>query len=774
MELLHTWAQDFVAMPSRRRVEEILNNAGLPVDAIHSGADVPEGVVVGCVCEVAPHPNADRLKLTTVDVGTGEPLRIVCGAPNVKQGQKVATALVGTKLPNGMVIETVKIRGVESQGMLCAEDELGVGNDHNGILELPVDAEVGKPAALYVKGRGIVYTVAVMPNRPDCLSVIGLAREIAAAEGKKLPHVRLRTQRSSRQKTAAGRRQRTVRVKVLDKSACPLFCMQHLKNVTVRPSPRWMQERLRAAGVRPINNIVDITNYVLIELGRPLHAFDAQKLAGKDITVRRARTGERLTTLDGVTRKLTRDMVVVADAKGPVALGGVMGGEATAVTNETTEVLLEAAVFDKQLIYDTAHKLKLMSESAQRFSKGVDREMTLVGLRRAVELFMELGGAEPVGEPVVQGETAERRRSVSVRVSRTNALLGTELTRAEMEKLLTSIALDVKGRGDVMTVVPPSWRHDITIEEDVIEEVGRLHGFSRIARTIPKAPGRPAGLPKVTALTRALRSELVKLRFHEHVGYAYVPEEFVAGDLRTAVNITNPLSTEQSYLRTSLLPGLCALAEKNAKRFDHFRVFEFGKEYSYRGDFVETEVFALLCVEKQAFRALKGTLQALWRAIGLADRLTFGAPVEQRQKIFAGKKALGALLVPSPADRSRFKLPNDIALAHVSIDALIKISGELGRRRFSPIPQFPPVKRDLAFWVPAEHAYADIERHLLQRHELLTSVELFDVFTKDGRKSYAFHLEFSHPERTLEAKEIEGIYRSLTASLKKKFHAEIR
>lgn len=763
MELVHSWANEFVKMPAQARVREILDAAGLSVDAIHSGAPLPETVVVGNVRKVWPHPNADRLRLTLVDVGDGAVHQIVCGAPNVKEGQKVPVALAGTTLPNGMRLERAKIRGQESDGMICAEDELGLGKDHTGIIVLSDDAIIGRPAAAYLTGKETVYSVSVTPNRPDALSVIGLAREIAAADGQKLPQVELTKKWSGKSKA---------KVIVHDKKACSLFAIQHLTNVKIKPSPKWMQDRLIAAGERPINNVVDITNYVLLELGRPLHSFDAQKVAGRSLIVRWAKLGEHLKTLDGVDRKLTKDMLVVADTKGPLALAGVMGGEASGITDQTTEVLLESAVWDKQMIYDTSHALNLVSESSQRFAKGVDREMTLIGLKRAVELMMELADAKPVGAPVILGETDEKRTPVIVGLERMNEHLGTALTAIQAKKFLASIGCEVRGAGKTLQVTIPSWRHDVAIPEDVHEEVARLNGYNNILPTIPLAPGIPIGLPKNNQLVRAVRERLVQLGAYEHVGYAYVPERFVTCHKQQAVRITNPLSKDQEFLRTCLDSGLYALAEKNVKRFEYFRIFEFGTVYRFDNEFIEKEKLAVLAVEKNAVRAVKGMVEIVARALGIS--LSYDAVHGTKQAVLVNGAKIGSVRVPDSGDYAQYKLPKDIALAVIDLASLLGQVKEVGRVHATAIPVFPPVKRDLAFWVGSSTPYADIEKTIANANKLLTDVELFDVFAKEGKTSYALHLQFSDPSRTLASAEVEKILGSITQSLVQKFRAEIR
>ncbi len=751
-------------MPDPETVRRVLDDAGLSVDAIRRDPQFPATVVVGRVLEAGPHPNADRLKVTKVDTGDGKPRTIVCGAPNVMGGQKVVVALPGTVLPNGMTIKSAAIRGVMSDGMICATDELGLGSDHTGILVLPENAAVGRRADTVLPSRETVYSVAVTPNRPDCLSVLGLSREIAAATKRKV------ITPAPDKKKRAGRSPIIVRIK--ESKHCPYYSAQFLTDVKVVPSPDWMAERLQAAGVRPINAVVDITNYVMLELGEPLHAFNAAAVEGKTIIVRRALAGERFRSLDGVERALTPTMLVIADAKKPVAIAGVMGGEQSGITDATTQVVLEAAHFDRQSVYNTSRTLRLVSESSQRFSKGVDPAIVPVALARATQLFVELCGATVTGAPAVAGRMPRAPKGIPMRLAWMNAFLGTDLGRPAVVTLLRRLQCRTTGSGDRMVVYPPSYRYDLVIAEDIAEEVARLHGFNTIRRAVPSAPGRPVPLPPMSALVRDCTDRLIRLGAHQHVGYAYVPEDYVREEHASAVKILNPLSRDQEYLRTSLLPQLFALAAKNAKRVDTFRVFEFGKEYrkSAQG-YEEKEVLALLWVQPDALRALKGAVEYLVERT-CATKPSFrlhGPSID----LVVGNVVIGMLKVPTQAERTHGKLPDGIAVAVLDL-ALLLERCRFAAPHFRPIPFYPPVKRDLAMWVDAKTPYADVHAILAQTDPLLVDVELFDVYSKNGRKSFAFHLTFQAQGRTLRAGDIDAVMQKLAQRLTERVHATIR
>lgn len=760
MKLVHSWAKEFVTMPKPERIREILDAAGLPVESIVSGVTLSPTVVVGRVLTCVKHPQADRLNVTTVDVGEKNARTIVCGAPNVAAGQKVPVALPGTKLPNGMTIKEASIRGVASSGMICAEDELGLGAGHTGIIVLPANATVGVPVIRVLGKKDIVYDVSVTPNRSDCLSVIGLAREIAAGESKKI--------KPSRSKPAPkGKSPLAVRIKAKE---CRYYSAQVLENVHVKPSPEWMAKRLQAAGIRPINNVVDITNYVMLELGVPLHAFDARTVAKNSIVIRHGKTGERLPALDERTYDLGPKHLLITDPEKPIALAGVMGGQQTGITPQTTSVILEAALFDPASIYATSRQLGLVSESSQRFAKGVDPQAVPLAMSRARELFVRHCGATSRGGTAVAGKLPDAPRPVATSVKRINAFLGTTLPVAQMKKLLMRLHFDVRASGDRLSVKPPSHRCDITVWEDVAEEVARLYGYDAIPATLPVPPGTSNDLPRATALIRAIAEQLARCGAHEHVGYAYVSAQDVT-DREHAVRILNPLSRDQEYLRTSLLPGLFAVVAKNAKRFDTFRLYEFGSEYRVQGrTYEERPVLALVSHTPQALRDLKGALNVVFRRCGV-DANTV-AQSATKASINVRGQTVGSIIVPTDEILRRYKIEN-VAAAVVGIEPLFRALPRDTAVRFQSLPHYPDVKRDIAFWVDDSVRYAEVEK-VFRTDRLLVATELFDVFTKGDKTSYALHLTFRAQDHTMTSAEADAIVAQIGRQLEHDVHATIR
>ncbi|MBI4415100.1 MAG: phenylalanine--tRNA ligase subunit beta [Candidatus Kerfeldbacteria bacterium] len=760
MKLIHSWVKEFVSMPQPKRVQEVLDAAGLPVESITSGTTLPATVVVGHVLTCSKHPQADRLSVTTVDVGEKNARTIVCGAPNIATGQNVPVALPGTKLPNGITIKEASIRGIVSSGMICAEDELGLGTGHSGILVLQSDAAVGSPLGHVLPQQEIVYDVSVTPNRSDCLSVIGLAREIAAAQSKKIVLPRSK---------AVPRGKSPLRTRIVAKE-CLYYSAQLLEDVRVRPSPDWMARRLQAAGVRPINNVVDITNYVMLELGVPLHAFDARTVAGNSIIVRHGKAGERLAALDGRTYDLGPKHLLITDPEKPIALAGVMGGQQTGITQQTTSVILEAALFHPARIHATSRQLGLVSESSQRFAKGVDPQAVPLALARARELFVRLCHAVPRGGPAASGRVPHSQKPVSVSAKRVNAFLGTTLPAAQMKKLLTWLQFTVRTSGDRLSVIPPSHRHDIAVWEDVAEEVARLHGYDAIPATLPVSPGTSNDLPRVNALMRAIAEQLARCGAYEHVGYAYVPADNLT-DREHAVRILNPLSRDQEYLRTSLLPGLFTVAAKNAKRFEAFRLYEFGSEYRVLGrTYEERPVLACVWHTPQALRDLKGALDVVFRHCGVKADIVAQSPT--KASINVRGQTVGTLILPTDEMLRRHKLAR-IAAAVIGMNQLLAVLPHGLAVRFHSLPQYPEVKRDIAFWVEHSVRYADIEK-VFQTDRLLVATELFDVFTKGEKTSYALHLTFRAHDHTMTSAEADAIVARLARGLEHAVRATIR
>ena len=755
-------------------------------------------IVIARVVECARHPDSDHLSVTKVDAGGGELLDVVCGAPNVRAGALYPFAPVGTTMPGGLKIEKRKIRGALSQGMLCSSRELGLGEDHEGILELSVAAAPGTRFLDAMPVGDTRLVLDVTPNRPDLLSHVGVAREVAAALGREatLPDIPNAGSapipmavQDARQGSAGP-----VTVRVDDADGAPRYMGVVIRGVQVAPSPPWLASRLQSVGARAINNIVDATNYLLHELGQPMHAFDLAKLGGREIVVRRARTGERLVTLDGVARALDGDMTVIADAQRPQAVAGVMGGAESEVSESTTEIFLEVACFDPARTRQTRRRLGLSTDASQRFERGVDIALGPRALQRAVRLICALAGGGVDGTPVDVYPAPAGRDRIVLRVSRVARLLGERVPPREIVALLRSIGFvadlapgtEMLLGGEEIHVVPPTWRPDVTAEVDLIEEVARLRGYDAFSTELrPYRAGTVPDDPHWT-VSRRVREALVSAGLYETR-----PLPFVAGADDAHVRVTNPIAENEAHLRRSVLETLARRAEYNLSHMQgNVRIFEIGHVFAPSGAPLPTEelrVGVLVMGERRpphftepnppafdewdtkalaelvasaaypgAVLALeRGDADSLWSisvdgvTLGSVRRVILDAPVWAAQA-FGIELSLGVVSSADVAPRGSHAhgAPSVAAPAAVW-------------RPYRPLPSTPAVELDLALMVPDATPAADVERVIRDSAgDLLESLVLFDRYAgagiPSGHRSLAWRLTFRHAERTLGAKEIEG------------------
>jgi phenylalanyl-tRNA synthetase beta chain len=740
---------------------ERLTLSGTEVERVSAtGVESPH-VVVARILSSAPHPNADRLRICQVDDGSGT-RQIVCGAQNYRDGDKVPLALPGAKLPGGLTIKESKLRGELSQGMLCSAKELALAEDAEGLLILPADAPVGRVFSEYQPGD-TVFEVEITSNRPDLLSYRGLAREIAAtgaARPKPVEHgnVEFPPVPSAWSVTLA------------DSDLGPYYTATHLTRVKVGPSPAWLQDAIASTGHRPINNVVDITNFVLFETGQPLHAFDAAKLSGKEIAVRRARAGEKLEALDDKTYELQTDDLVIADAQGPVALAGVMGGKPTGVGEGTTEVVLEAAWFLPATVRRTSRRLGLMSDSSYRYERRVDPGALLVARNRAIALLQELCGAVVVSQPAIAGAPPVPRGPVTLRAEKIRGLLGIAVPTATVRDQLTRLGCTEVSGDDAQTVwQPPTFRDDLAREVDLIEELARLHGLAGIPSRLVTAPQAESAADRAHHRLARLRHLLADRGWDECVTDALVERRFASE--ANAVALANPLSEIHTHLRPSLRASLLEVASRNlAKGVAQLRLFEAGAVYQKQGAQTAEPLHLGLLVaglgaaatwdgaERAAdYFDLSGTVRLL------QDRLGFvpGDVLEIGRIGDADAKAHG---IKAPVYYAEFNLAPWLERAPQP-------------ERYRPVAAFPPVRRDLAVVVPAATPQAKVEETIRAANAPnLETVLLFDLFRdKKGekigadQKSLAYALTYRAPDRTLVEKEVneahERVRQKLVAEL---------
>lgn len=800
MNVSLNWLGDHVDLSgySLPALDDLLTFAGIEVERIERlGVDI-DHLVVAQILSAEKHPDADKLSVCQVDDGSGpdRPRQIVCGAKNFQVGDKVPLALPGCVLGPGFEIKTGKLRGVESRGMLCSASELGLAESSDGLLILDPGVKAGTPVR-ELFARDTLFELEITPNRPDCLSHLGVARELAALAGKPLRGPSHHGDSKTPRQIATDD---TIRIAAADR--CPWYTARVIRGVTVRESPAWLKRRLEAVGLRPINNIVDLTNYVLMEMGQPLHAFDLAKLEG-GIQVRPAGPGESLLALDGQTYRMEPEDLVIADSRKAVAIAGVMGGGETGVTGATTDILLEAAYFSPAGIRRTARRLGLHSDSSHRFERGVDPAQVAGASDLAARLIAEIAGGTADPEIVVCGAPPPPPAPVSLDNDRCRRLIGHGLTDAEIDGILGGLGL---GRdGGAWRI--PSYRSDLERPVDLIEEVARVHGLDRVPGSTVARFSPASKADAAYDFNRKLQSALASLGFHEIRTLKLISGNQLADDRATShrglspVRLKNPLNDEQDHLRPGLVPGLLATAARNA-RFGHpdLRLFEMGRVFNAtpQGEEIEHEHLALLMTgsrsERSWLEGRPGTLD-LFDLRGVLEHLIPGlapvpAEVEDGRLLAAlsleiggGKKPVKLGLAGYvPPDRVReCDLPAPVVVAELNLRKLAAAAAA-GGVRFADLPRFPSMTRDIAMLVPASLPNGTVEGFFAGRDEpLLQGFALFDVFTDPSgqrlaadRKSLAYSLTYRAPDRTLEAAEIDRVHAKILDALKRELPVELR
>ncbi|HJM28851.1 MAG TPA: phenylalanine--tRNA ligase subunit beta [Acidimicrobiales bacterium] len=788
MKVLLSWLKEFAPDIDGDPVElgETLSALGLAVESMSIIGEELSGVVVGQVLELKPHPNAERIQLVDVDLGDGEPTQICCGAFNMSVGDFIPVATIGTVMPGGMEIAQRELRGELSNGMCCSASEIGMGLDSEGIMILSnpnADLEIGTPLnqALGIE-PDVLWDLEVNANRPDAMSVAGVARDLAAALQIPFAFPRIDVGESG------NANETNVSVRIQDASLCGRFLTRVIKGVSVGPSPRWLQNRLVNLGMRPINNVVDISNYVMLELGQPNHTYDMAKVAGGILGVRRASNGELITTLDGTERELSDIDGVITDADDkPIGIAGIMGGESTEISETTEEIIVEVAWWDPPSISRTVKRLNLMSEASIRFRRGVDYGENMVrAVDRVAELLAECGGVATSGIVEAKGDLPDRS-PIIVRPAKINALLGTGLTPDAMERHLSSIGFEITQKRKNLNVTVPTWRWDTETETDVAEEIARMHGYENIARTVPR--GSQAGeLSQFQKDRRLVREVLVGVGFDETM-----PMPFLApGDLKLsglpeeAISLSNPLVHEESLLRTSLLPGqLKLIAYNQSHRINDLKFFEIGHIFlpPDEGDLLpdEREHLSVAIVGEDAPSAVK-ILNLLGNALVLPNlqlkELTAdGLHPRRSSSVLVAGKPYGHVGEISPRTLQRFGITGRVAWLELDLGKLLE--GPHGKRRYVKVSKYPTSDIDLAFDVPESVRSAEIEGCLRKGGgKLLSNLMLFDSYKGESmgeeRRSLAYRLRFQSTETTLTDSQIGELRQKCIDEVQKKTKARIR
>jgi len=800
MKIPLKWLKDYIDtdLPAADLANR-LTMAGTEVKGMQVTGGNWDNIVVGQIAAVNPHPNADRLRLTTINLGA-EQITVVCGAPNLTVGDKIAFAHVGAELIDGHSgklarLKPARIRGIDSAGMICAEKELGISDNYEGIMVLPPEAPAGTPLADYMGDT--VFDLDVTPNRPDCLSVIGIAREVAALTGQTvhLPDVSY--------EEAEPHIDQQISVEIADPDLCPRYCASLITGIKIAESPGWMQERLLACGMRPINNVVDVTNYVLMEYGQPLHSFDYERIRGKKIIVRRATAGEIIVSLDGIDRTLSRDMLVIADEQRAVAIAGVMGGANSEVTEGTASILLESASFNPASIHYTGSQLSLPSEACMRFERGIRPELTMPALKRATQLLTQLAGGKAARGIIDVYPGRQEHEPILLSTEKVNRLLDTEFSFDQITGALTSLGFDCKPAGSPseIRVTAPYWRSDIHQAVDLIEEAARIIGYDKIPTTMLSQPiPRQSPEPGIN-LKQKMRDTLVGYGFQEIVTYSLnslemlnklKPESHAVEPV--PLRLFNPMTADQEYLRPNLRVNLLAALSANLRHEDGgIRLFELGKIYLPRQNDLPDEP-EVLCgilngarLEKswQGDGGLLDFFDAKGVVEGLLDRLGVEASFEpgddeslhpaRQAAIVIGDNRLGVVGELHPKVAEAFDISETACLFEISVIDLLPFA--TGHKMFQPVPRFPATVRDIALIIDAEVSHRQV-MDIIKSFPLVNQVNIFDVYSGEqvppGKKSLAYRISFRSPTHTLPDKEVDKVQQQILNKLSHQLGAVLR
>ncbi len=797
-----SWLKNYVPIRmDTALLADALTMAGLEVESVWDRYSYLNSIVVGRITRVSPHPNADKLNVCNVDIGDLV-VDVVCGAPNASKGLVAPVALPGAVFPNGTTIEKCSIRGVESNGMLCSEKELALGLEEDILMELPQNFKPGTSLSTALGMSDYVMEIGLTPNRSDCLSMLGVAREIAAVEKSALEYPRFSLN------DPLDEISRFTSVTIESPEHCPRYCTRLIENVTIGPSPFWLQDRLLSIGLRPINVIVDITNFVMLETGQPLHAFDFDRLAQNRIVVRTASDDEMFTTLDGKNRKLSSDMLMICDGEKPVAIGGVMGGENSEIQEDTTRVLIESAYFDPISIRKTSKMLGLSTDASYRFERGVDPDGTVNALNRAAALMMEITGGRLVPGVIDEYPVKYQEKSIVLKPSLVNETLGISLKTPQIQKLLESIEFSAqRANTNQLKVTVPSFRVDVERPEDLAEEIARLYGYDRIPTTYPLIPAERREASGLWDFRGRVKDLMRGLGFNEVINYSFMDEKScdmlklnADDDRRKLLRIINPLTEDMAVMRTSLVPGLLRTMHLNlSQQAKNLKIFEIGNTFVNRGDDElpeEREFLAALwtgsrqehCIHVKDtgcdFYDIKGSVEALFRSLEIQGAIFTEMPAKDcpftkaghTAKITIQGKYAGLLGQIHPQVLSAFDLKQEAFIFELDQSLLSSLTPQ--NKEFFPVPKFPATARDITIIV-----YKQIEsRQVVEMakdvdNTLVESVFLYDLYDGDpipkGHKSLTLRIVYRSPEKTLEDADVTPVTQKIAAYLMNKLDATL-
>ena len=788
MRFSYRWLRDYLLV--KKSLPEILEGftmAGLEVETVADMGALSGKILIGQVMKIAPHPQSDTLVLCAVNTGKERLLSIVCGAKNMKEGDKVAVALEGAELQGGITIQHTRIRGEVSEGMLCAGDELGLNNDHSGILILPKDFPIGEPLDAIIE-------ISVTPNRGDCLSVIGLARDLSGYFQKRFPQPAIRITETM------DRIENYLKVSVQNREACPRYGARYIRGTRVGSSPAWLVYRLESAGLRPLNNVIDVTNYVMMEYGHPIHAFDLDRVSNRHIIVRNALPEEKIETLDGEQIPLLAEDLVIADAGKPIALAGIMGGVNSGISHSTINVVLECAYFDPITIRRTRSRMGKQTEASFRFERNMDIEAIPRVLDRAASLIQQLAGGEIVQGILDVKNYRSSKKIVSLSVDKTNNLLGVTLGAREIADLLAGLNFEiVSSNPQELLFSIPSYRNDIVREIDLVEEVARMYGYQKIKPTLPYIPSRPVSPSSLARIAQIIKKTLYSLMLEETITYSFTSSKLTEAlglSLTKAVKLANPISSDQDMMRTSLLPGFIETVAHNLNRdVMNLRLYEMGKVFHQEENNPSEEVrlIAGICGDKFTswiqkaspvdFYDIKGIAGVLAASLGFSDMvlkpltgINYYHPTRAACFIKDGEEIcrFGELhpLLTECLDLKKRLYILEMNLTRIAPQVRKEIC-------YRPIPKYPSITRDLAIVLDESVPCQDVEDAIRKTAgSELESLNLFDLYRGDpvpeGKKSLAYTLVFQATDRTLTDEEVGNVLETIVNELKQKYNAVLR
>ena len=788
------WLKEYVDINEDiKELENALTMIGQEVEAIEVQGEHLDNIVVGKIEEYGKHPDAEKLTLLKVDAGEEEMLQIVCGAPNHKLGDKIVVAKLGAVLPGDFKIKKTKIRGVESHGMLCSEKELGIGESHEGIIILPEDAPVGKDIKEYLEQNDVIFELEITPNRPDCLSHLGIAREVAAYYGRKVkyPAVSLNEVTESVFDN--------IHVEIEDKNRCKKFTAKVVRDVKIGESPEWIKRRLQAVGIRPINNVVDITNYIMMEYNQPMHAYDMKKLEGKKIIVRAAKDGEKLVTLDGVERELNKQELVIADESKAVGIAGIMGCENTEVDNETTDVLLEVAYFTPENIRRTSKAMGLSSEASYRFERGVDRENAETVITRAAYLVQEIAGGSVLSDIESVNVEKPEKTEININIEKLNKFIGKDLEIEEVGKIFTNLELEVKSFGEnTLTVTPPSYREDLIRTADLYEEVIRMYGFDNIEDKMPEESIRPGKKDAETTAVDSAKNSLVELGLQEVINYSFIPENALEKvKLESEViRIKNPINEEMVVMRPTLIYSILTNVRDNFNRniFD-LKMFEVSRTFSPAEELANEELKVVIALggrtnrylwspkpESYDFYDLKGYVESFLEIMGMSryqlNRSSSKAFHPGRAaEVCVGRDVIGSFGEIHPDVAEAMEIDKErVYVAELDLVKILRYAKN--KIKYEKIVKFPAVTRDLAVVLDSDVLVGNMLTDINKSSNIIENVELFDIYQGErieaGKKSVAMNIIMRSDKGTLAEEEVNKTIEKILGIISKKYRGEIR